>query len=114
MPKDKSKQGKMARNKGARGELELMHLIRDVYGYNVHRGKVFYGESDLVGLDGIHIECKRVEKLNIHKAMLQAIAEADERNDGLPTVFHRKNNEEWLVTMRLEDWMDLYGGWRND
>lgn len=114
MPKDKSKQGKMARNKGARGELELSHIIRDQWGYDVHRGKVFYGESDLIGLDCIHIECKRVEKLNIHKAMQQAITEADKRKDGLPAVFHRKNNEDWLVTMRLEDWMDLYGEWRND
>jgi len=26
----------------------------------------------------------------------------------LPAVFHRKNNQEWLVTMRLSEWIDLY------
>ena len=26
----------------------------------------------------------------------------------LPAVFHRKNNCEWLVTMPLEYWIELY------
>lgn len=110
---DKHKRGKAARNKGANAERELAGILRDWYGYDVHRGKVFYHESDLVGLDGIHIECKRVEKLNIHKALTQAIDEAKKRNDGIPAVFHRRDREGWTVTMRLEDWIDLYGAWRN-
>lgn len=69
---------------------------------------MFCGESDIVGLPGIHIECKRVEKLNIHTAMEQAKAEAAKRHDGVPTVFHRRDRTEWLVTMRLEDWLELY------
>ncbi len=108
---DKAKRGRAARNKGANAERELANLLRDMWGYDVHRGKVFYGESDLVGLDGIHPEVKRVEKLNIHAAMEQAKAEADKRGDGLPTVFFRRDRGEWLVTMRLEDWIDLYGAW---
>lgn len=28
--------------------------------------------------------------------------------ENTPTVFHRKNNKEWLVTMRLDDWIELY------
>lgn len=28
--------------------------------------------------------------------------------DGMPTVFHRRSREPWLVTMRLSDWMGLY------
>jgi hypothetical protein len=64
-----------------------------------------------VGLDGIHPEVKRVEKLNIHKAMEQAKEEAIKRDDGLPTVFFRRDRGEWLVCMRLEDWIDLYGAW---
>ena len=87
-------------------------MLRDSYGYEVHRGKVFYRESDLVGLAGIHPEVKRVEKLNVSKAMKQAIEEAEKRQGGVPTVFHRRNNEGWLVTMKLEDWIDLYGAWR--
>lgn len=110
---DNRKRGKAARNKGANAERELAGILRGWYGYDVHRGKVFYHESDLVGLDGIHPEVKRVEKLNVSKAMEQAIEETKKRGDGLPTVFHRRDHGEWLVTMRLEDWMDLYGAWRN-
>lgn len=109
---DPHKRGKASRQKGASAEREIANLIKDTWGYDVHRGKVFYHESDLVGLDGIHPEVKRVEKLNVSKAMAQAIEEAKKRGDGLPTVFHRRDHGEWLVTMRLEDWMDLYGAWR--
>lgn len=105
------RRGRAARNKGAVAERELANLLRDMYGYPTHRGKVFYGESDVVGLDGIHIEAKRVERLNIHQAMEQAISEAQKRQDGLPAVFHRRNRGEWLVTMRLTDLIDLYGEW---
>ena len=77
----------------------------------MHRGKVFYHESDLVGLKGIHIECKRVERLNVSQAYKQAVLEAEIRNDGMPAVFHRKDGEGWMVTMSLEDWMELYGEW---
>ena len=112
MLEENRKRGRSARNKGAGAERELARLIRDNYGYEVHRGKVFYKESDIVGLDGIHMEVKRVEKLNVSKVMKQAIEEAEKRQDGVPTVFHRRNNEGWLVTMQLEDWIDLYGAWR--
>lgn len=111
---DKVKRGRAARNKGANAERELANFIRDMWNYDVKRGKVFYGESDLVGLDGIHPEVKRVEKLNIHSAMAQAIKEADKKSDGLPAVFFRRDRGEWLVTMRLEDWIDLYGAWINE
>ena len=110
--KDARARGRSAKRKGHNGELELMHILRDTYGYEVKRGQTFNHESDLVGLKGIHPEVKRVEKLNIYEAMEQAIVEGQIRNDGLPTVFHRRNNREWLVTMRLTDWIDLYGSWK--
>lgn len=28
-----------------------------------------------------------------------------------PIVAHRKNKGEWLITMRAEDWFDLYREW---
>lgn len=60
----------------------------------------------MVGLPGIHIECKRVEKLNLDAAMEQAIRDA--RAGEIPAVFHRKNRKEWKVTLRLDDFMELY------
>ena len=99
-----------SKRKGAAGERELAHKLNE-YGFETRRsvqynGKADDGKADLVNLPGIHIECKRVERLNVSEAMTQAIN--DVKNGELPTVFHRKNREGWLVTMRLEDWMDLY------
>ena len=99
-----------SRRKGAAGERELAHKLND-YGFDTRRtvqynGKAEEGQADLLGLPGIHIECKRVEKLNLYDAMAQAIHDA--KGGELPTVFHRKNHSEWLVTMRLPDWMELY------
>lgn len=62
--------------------------------------------EDVVGLDYIHIECKRVEKLNLEEALEQA--KRDSKKGQLPAVFHRKNNKKWKVTMELEDWIQLY------
>lgn len=47
-------------------ERELANLLKDRYGYDCRRGQQFCGsngDADVVGLPGIHIECKRVEKL---------------------------------------------------
>lgn len=108
---DPHKRGRASKRKGANAERELANIIRENWGYPVQRGKVFYHESDLVGLKGIHIECKRVERLNVSQAYKQAVLEAEIRNDGMPAVFHRKDGEGWMVTMSLEDWMELYGEW---
>ncbi len=98
-----------SRAKGAKGERELARKLRE-YGYDCRRGQQYSGangDADVVGLEGIHIECKRVERLNIEDAIAQA--KRDAREGELPAVFHRKNNHEWLVTMPLPDWMRMYG-----
>ena len=102
--------GRSSQRKGADGERELSNILKE-YGFSVRRGQVFNHESDMVGLEGIHPEVKRVEKLNVPAAMRQAVTEAQIRKDGTPTLFHRRNREEWLVTMRLEDWIELYRKW---
>lgn len=101
-----------SKSKGATGERELAKKLKE-YGYDCRRGQQYCGvngDADVVGLDGIHIECKRVERLNIYEAMLQAIR--DRKPDEYPAVFHRKNNHKWLVTMTFEDWIELYKEWR--
>ena len=98
-----------SRDKGKRGELELAKKLKE-YGYETRRGQQYCGangDADVVGLPGIHIECKRVEKLNLYDAMSQAVY--DSKKEEIPTVFHRKNNCEWLVTIRFDDFMRLYG-----
>ena len=97
-----------SRAKGARAEREIAHILKE-RGYDARRGQQFSGangDPDVVGLDGIHMEVKRVEALNIYKAMEQSINDA--RDDETAVVMHRKNGKEWLTTMRLVDWLDMY------
>ena len=103
-----------SRDKGKRGELEAAHMLQG-FGYGARRGQQFSGangDADVVGLPGIHIEVKRVEKLNIEKAIEQS--QADARSEELPIVLHRKNRQSWLVTMPFADWMKLYKAWEED
>lgn len=98
-----------SRRKGADGERELANKLRE-YGYDAHRGVQYKGSPDspdVVGIEGFHIECKRVEQLNIEKAMQQSERDA---GDNVPLVIHRKNREEWKVTMRLDDFIELIRG----
>lgn len=96
-----------SKKKGATGERELANRLKE-YGYNCRRGQQYNGleGEDVVGLDYIHIECKRVERLDLGGAIYQA--RKDAKDNQLPAVFHRKNRSNWLVTMRLEDWIRLY------
>lgn len=95
-----------SKQKGNRGERELAKELSN-YGYECRRGQQYNGldGEDVVGLDYIHIECKRVERLDLIDAMLQAKRDAKEQ---LPAVFHRKNHCNWLVTMELDDWIKIY------
>ena len=100
---------KNSRRKGAEGERELAGKLRE-YGYDSRRGQQYCGangDADVVGLPGVHIECKRVEKINLYDAMAQSVHDAKEGE--VPAVFHRKNRCEWLVTLRFDDFMRMYG-----
>lgn len=105
---------KTSRDKGKRGEREFASVCRE-HGYNARRTSQYCGNtgdaSDCIGLPGIHIEVKRVEKLNILDAMEQA--KHDSKGENKPIVAHRRNNCEWLITMRAEDWFELYGAWES-
>lgn len=96
------------KRKGKEGELELAHKLKE-YGYDCKRSVQYCGtngDADVLGLPNIHIECKRVEKLNIYDAIEQA--KSDAKGDNLPAVFHRKNRSKWLVTMELDKFMEIY------
>lgn len=84
--------------------------ILNLYGYNTERGgsMTFGSTPDLTGLPGIHVEVKRVEKLNVPAAMQQAEIDSIKFQDGKPAVFHRRNRGPWYVTMKLADWLEIY------
>lgn len=97
-----------SRRKGKRGELALARILRE-HGFEARRGVQYHGGAespDVIGLPGVHIECKRVERLDLMGAYRQAVRDA--ASDEMPAVFHKRNREPWLVTMNLEDFIQLY------
>ena len=96
------------KKKGSRGELELANKLKE-FGFNARRSQQYAGmnnDADIVctELASYHIECKRVQNLNVDKAIDQATRDC---GDKTPVVIHRKNNRPWLVTLYLEDFLKL-------
>lgn len=99
---------KNSRAKGAVGERELANELTRCLGVEARRGQQFSGSPDspdiVHSVPGVHIECKRTEKLSLYAAMAQAKYDA---GDKVPTVMHRRNREEWLVVVPLERLLEL-------
>lgn len=97
-----------SRAKGKRGELALARKLRE-HGFEARRSQQYAGvngDADVIGLPGIHIECKWVERLNIWDAYDQA--NRDAKRGEIPIVCHKKNGTKWLVSMDLDDWLEMY------
>ena len=107
--------GRSSQRKGRNGEKELSVLLNE-YGFNTRPGRPlsFGSEADVVGLPSIHIESKRCQQLRLSEWMKQAVADSEKFKDGLPTLFHRRDREEWMVTMRVVDWIEIYKKSIND
>lgn len=100
-----------SRRKGAVGEREIAKYLREHGFIEARRGQQFKGGADspdVVGLTGFHVEVKRVERLDLNAAMDQSIR--DSAPDEKPIVVHRRNNDYWKVTMRLDDFMEVIHG----
>ena len=102
-----------SKQKGARFERQLASVLRS-YGYdNARRTAQYCGNtgdaSDIVGLPHIHIEAKHQEAMRLYDWIAQAKRDAAASGENrLPAVFHKKNNAAILVTMELEDWINIY------
>ena len=101
-----------SKRKGCAGEREFAALCREHGIDTAQRGQQFSGgidSPDVKGLPGVHVEVKRVEKLNVLEAMDQSIRDAAEQ--AVPIVAHRRNRSPWLITMRAADWFEMYAAW---
>lgn len=110
--KSKSDIGRSSKRKGKIGELEVVNLLKAAGFKNAHRTAQYKGKTgqagDVEGLPGIHIEVKRVERLNLKKAYEQAVNDSKENgNNEIPAVFHRGSYEPWMVTLSLQDFLEL-------
>ena len=99
--------GKASRNKGKVGEREAAKVLSELLGIEVRRAQQFAGgvdSADIIGVPGLHVEVKRVEKLRLYSAIEQSV------NDGginCPIVMHRTNNLPWLVSLQVGDLVRL-------
>lgn len=104
--------GKMSREKGKRGERDWASFCRS-QGYDCRRTSQYCGKtgdaSDVVGLQGIHQEVKRVERLDLYGALSQA--QMDAKPGEMPIVAHRKNDHPWVVIIGAEDFFTIYREW---
>lgn len=98
-----------SRAKGCRGERAFRDVLREA-GYVARRGAQYSGHveaPDVIcsDLPDIHFEVKCVEKLNVRKAVDQAIR--DSKRIKYSVVAHKVNGGEWLATMEMRDLLDI-------
>lgn len=103
------KKRKNSKRKGKVGELQVANYLKE-HGLTARRGQQYSGSPDSPDVicdewQNIHIEVKRDEKLNIENAMQQSTK--DSGDDKIPIVIHRKNRENWKVTMWLDDFITM-------
>lgn len=102
--------GKPSRDKGARGEREVVEICRTL-GLDVWRTpnsgglSVRHGKGDIRGIPGVHIEVKRAETLKMDLWSRQCEADADPLD--IPVVVYRRSNEPWRASLPLPDLLDL-------
>lgn len=112
--------GKGARKKGHDFERKIANLFKDRYELNFRRGLnqargggeetadvviEDEGDSDKIMLfKQFHFELKAQARPNILGAMEQAIKD---NKDKVPVVISKQDYKPILVTMKLEDWLNL-------
>jgi Holliday junction resolvase len=99
------------KRKGSQGERELSEILRQNQIRAYRNDQIFTGgkgnpdvSAEISGRQ-FHVEVKRVERLNVNEAMNQAIRDAAE--GVFPVLAHRRNREQWLVTMPLIPLLEL-------
>lgn len=106
--------GLMSRNKGKRGERDVVDLLQKVVDEEYlrcgrlpivirrnlmqsYKQREGFDNHDLVGLDWLALEVKRQEKLNVDAWWEQACEQAGVGKT--PVLFYRQNNKAWRVVM---------------
>lgn len=95
--------GSKSRDKGQRGEREAAAELARLFHCEACRGRQYQGGDDSPdvkhSIHGVHFEVKRTEKLQLWKAVEQAV---DERGGNIPVVLHRPNGKPWLAIVPLD------------
>ena len=98
-----------SRDKGARYERHIAKVLRE-HGYEAERGCQHSGGKDSPdvkhNLNGLHLECKAVERLNIWSAIAQSERDAGESE--IAIVVFKRNRSKDYVAISLEDFLKIY------
>lgn len=99
----------MQRRKGAAGEREFFGILSDHWGQKIARR---LGQARMGGHDGEHgrfvFEVKRRKGIAVHEWMEQCEAAIEKLDKpGTPVVACRADGKQWLVILRLEDFVEL-------
>lgn len=100
---------KGARIKGSVFEREIAELLREKGGLDAERVLLsgIRGEGDVEIRDfPLHVECKRCETLKISEWVKHNHPIAL-RDDKYLAIFHRKSNEQALVTLPAKDFVEI-------
>jgi hypothetical protein len=123
-PRKPRKTGRALKAKGDNFERELAaHINQRIPGLQCQRAPLsgggfvggLSGGADLMGTPGIHIEAKRVERVNLIEALRQAEASIAKTNaPEHAIVVNRRNRQstgESYATLRLDFLLELYSSW---
>lgn len=98
--------GRMSRDKGARGEIEVARAFRDGGFPEADRGaRLGKHGDDVVRVAGCAIEVKRTEKLQIWASLEQVVRDAPMGTT--PVLAFRRNHGTWKAALELDDLIAL-------
>lgn len=95
-----------SRDKGARGEREIVALYHAAGFPDAHRTPLSGGlqwKGDVQGIPGLHIEVKRQENLRLWDALAQA--EKDCPPGLIPALHFRRSRSSWFVAVPLPNFI---------
>lgn len=96
--------------KGAGFEREIARSLKD-HGYPDARRTAqvcgdHNGVPDVDGLPGMHLECKRQEKMRLYQWYAQAVRDSGYHGT-IPLVVHRESRKNTLATMSWDDFLRI-------
>ena len=101
--------GKASRDKGASGELEVVHLLQDACwpkARRTHDGREQALRGDIAnGPAGVHLEVKRAETARIWEWWQQA--QGDLTVGYMPVVAFRRSRSPWLALVEFDELLPL-------
>jgi len=108
--------GSHSRRKGKDGENELVNRLRKLLprlADKFMRGAPMQAADPTAAPDviapGLWIECKRGKRPVAIAALRQA--EAATSGGLVPVAITRADRDAWVVTMHLDDWVEMYDAW---